>query len=236
MSFRGSTRVETKPKITAWSYSRLKCWLQCPLKAKLLYIDKLSEPESPQMLAGHVAHKQAEDYLNGKLTELPKDLEKFRVDYEGLRQHGRDNASSVFPEYAAAFREDLSQCGWFAKDAWLRVRFDVLVLNAAERHAVIIDLKTGQQRQEDRDQLSLFAFAAFLLFPEVDEVQTELWYSKNGGLVPMTYRRDGFIALRDQWLKKSAPMLADEEFLPTPNGLCGWCFARASNGGPCKFS
>ena len=44
-----------------WSYSRLTTWEQCPLKAKLKYIDGLKEPGSPAMDRGTAIHKDAEE-------------------------------------------------------------------------------------------------------------------------------------------------------------------------------
>lgn len=235
MAYTGSTREATKPQITSWSYSRLKTYLQCPFKAKCQMIDKLKEAESPQMLEGKRLHALAEDYLNNKLADVPEELKLFAEDYKALRDHSLANPGTVYVEHGAAFRKDLGMTEWYAQNAWLRVRFDVMVIND-DASAVIIDLKTGKRRQEDKDQLSLFALGAMLMFPLVEEVRTELWYSSDGALVNGVFVRSGFERLRDEWLGKAAPMLADTEFLPTPNQLCSWCAFSKLKGGPCPMA
>ena len=75
----------------------------------------------------------------------------------------------------------------------------------------------------------------FLLYPNIEEVGTELWYSKTGSLVKRIFYRAQFPKLQEEWAGRIEKMLADDQFLPTPNGLCGWCHWRKSNGGPCVF-
>lgn len=230
MAFHGSTRKASAPRLTSWSFSRLKTYLQCPYKAKLLYIDRMKEPESAPMLEGHRIHKLAEDFLKGIIEDVPEELELFAEDYYNLRDCG----SALYVESNAAFRKDLTPCDWFAKDAWLRAIYDALVVND-DGTAIVIDLKTGKMRREDSEQLSLFAFTILLKLPEINEVRTELWYAKGGELVSGDYTRTGFNAYREYWLSKVEPMLADTEFLPNPSALCRWCHFRKDNNGPCKF-
>lgn len=233
MTFRGSSHAHPNPsptRITAWSFSRLKTWLQCPLKAKLLFIDKLKEPESQAMADGQRIHKLAEDYLNHAFDTVPEELHSFGEDYKALRQAG-----GLLVEHPLAFKEDLTLCDWFAKDAWLRVRFDAFVLDKENRHACVIDLKTGKVRKEDEEQLSLFALAVFLAYPEIDEVQTELWYINHGHPAAQSYKRSHLDSLKTKWFGKAEQMLHDEQFLPTPSPLCRWCAWRKSNGGPCQY-
>jgi hypothetical protein len=239
MAYTGSNREETKPRITSWSFSSLKTWIQCPLKAKLTRIDRLKEPESPAMVEGQRLHLLAENYLNHKIAEVPHELKLFAEDYRALREHGEQHPGTVFAEMGAAFREDLTVCDWWAKDAWMRAKLDVLILNDDDT-AVVLDLKTGKPRRDDKDQLSMFAFAVMLLFPDVKEVRTELWYSTGGELVNGHFKREGihtgFEFLKQEWLGKAAPMLADTEFLPIPSPLCAWCSFSKLKGGPCTVA
>jgi RecB family exonuclease len=230
-AYRGANRVEeTTPRITAWSWSRAKTYSQCPFKLKCSAIDRIKEPESEAQLEGKRVHKLAEDFLLGRI-EFPKELAFFKDDYEALRNCGED----LKVEYPITFREDLSETTWFAKDAWLRVRFDAFVWND-DGTAVVIDLKTGKVRKEDLEQCELFALAVFLRYPEIEEVTSELWYTINGSAPSAVHSRKDLGILKAKWFGKAERMMADTEFLPTPNNLCGWCFFRKSNGGPCKFS
>jgi RecB family exonuclease len=231
-AFRGSSRPPTPEelKLTAWSYSRLKTWRQCPFKLKCSAIDRIKELESPQQLEGQRVHKLSEDYLLGREKKLPKELESFGEDYKALRQCG----NGLRVEFPLTFRADLSLADWFAKDAWLRVRFDALVLND-DGTCVAIDLKTGRKRPEDREQLSLYAYALFTAFANMQTVQTELWYVPGGEVVADSFERKDYARYKAFWEGEGAKVLAEREWLATPNGLCAYCHHRKSNGGVCQF-
>ena len=235
MAYTGSTREATKPQITSWSFSKYKQWRTCPLKCKLATIDKLKEPESQPIINGNLAHKAQEDYINGASPEVPEVLKLFADDYRAMREHSLANPGTVFAEFGAAFKENLAPCDWWARDAWLRVKLDVLILNE-DNTAFVQDLKTGSKRAEDSEQCELFAMAVFLLHPTVEEVRSELWYSKDGALISAVHVRSNLEHLIAKWREATAPMLADTEFLPLPNKFCGWCHYRKSNGGPCELS
>ncbi len=228
MAFRGSSNSGSLGRITAWSYSRLKTWKQCPYKLKLTAIDRLREPESEPQVEGQRTHKAAEDYLNGERQDVDDALKLFAEDIAAMREAGAQ------PELRLAFRRDLTVTTWFSGDAWLRVIFDVFIQNGAA--AVYVgDLKTGKPRIEDRDQLELFALAAFIFMPDVQEVDTELLYTKLGKPVPQRFERSDMARLKTKWFAEAEPMLNDTEFLPNPTQLCKWCSFRKENGGPCKF-
>jgi RecB family exonuclease len=65
-------------KITSWSFTRYNTYSQCPAKAKFKFIDKLKEPDSPQMQRGTDIHKLAENYVKGEIVRLPKELVLFK--------------------------------------------------------------------------------------------------------------------------------------------------------------
>jgi hypothetical protein len=230
-AYRGAARSGNEPvqQITAWSYSRLKTWLQCPFKLKCSAIDRIKEPESEAQVEGKRIHKLAEDFLLGRI-EFPKELAFFKDDYEALRNCGED----LKVEYPITFREDLTETSWFAKDAWLRVRFDGYVWND-DHTAALLDWKTGKPRKEDDDQMSLFALAAFLADSELLEVTVELWYTKTGKITTAVYERKQLPEIKKRWFDAAKKMMSDTEFLPLPGPLCAWCHHRKSNGGVCAF-
>ena len=48
-----------------WAYmspSRLNCWLACPLKFRLVYLDGLRSPTTPALFLGKVVHAALEAY------------------------------------------------------------------------------------------------------------------------------------------------------------------------------
>lgn len=231
MSYTRSSRAGevVPPRIKAWSFSRLKDWTQCPFKIKCSAIDRLPQPETPQMLGGKRVHKAAEDYIKGVRKDVDPALKHFANDLQQMRCAG------AMAEVQVAFAEDLQPANWFGSNAWLRVIYDVFIAND-DASCYVGDWKSGKQRPEDKEQLELFALSVFLSFAEVKTVHTELLYTTTGATLPQTFERQELDDLKAKWFGKAAPMLADTEFLPRPNGLCGWCHYRKSNGGPCIHS
>lgn len=226
--------------ITAWSYSRLRTYRQCPKKARFLYVDKLKEPESEPMAEGTRVHSAAEHYLKGTRKDLdPVLAEHFRPDFDALlkkRKFLRIEAEICF---ALGWR----LVSWFAKDAWCRIKIDALLVeNGVAR---VIDYKTGKEKDEDLDQLDLYAIAVFELEPTVQEVHVELWYTQTGAIAPCDpkdptkapppYKRSQLAALKKKWEKAPKAMLADRTFAEKPSKLCDYCFfgqAGKAKGGP----
>jgi hypothetical protein len=225
-------------KFLAWSYSRWHDYQQCPLKAKLKYLDKITEPENPAMARGSAIHKLAEDYLKGVRRTLPKELKAFGELLRGLKKN-----KHLKVEESWAFDGKWGLASWFGKECWCRVKMDVAsptLVGQVFKKLQVIDWKTGKLNPEHQEQLGLYALAGLLQFPDVEEVETVLAYVDQPitiGVNPVTktYTRQDLPALKKEWEKRVGPMMRDTKFAPRPNDKCRWCHYRASNGGPCKF-
>lgn len=235
---------------TAWSYSRLRDYEQCPLRAKLKYIDKLPEPESPAMVRGKEIHSLAEGYIKGTIRRIPKELKNFEALFKELRKALAKDSYPVYVENQFAVNSEWESTGWFDRDCWLRLVTDVtyiqMVLNQDTTlyapHAWVIDWKTGKNDDRMRDsyeeQLELFALGTFIRFPNVHVVHPALHYLDDGSTyVPEVgrYERNQLEKLQKKWFKKAKPMMNDRKFAPKANNGCRWCPYRKENDGPCKF-
>lgn len=219
--------------ITAWSYSRYADYKQCPLRFKLKYIDKLQEPGSPAMERGSAIHKEGEQYLIRKVRprKVPAAYKHFAEEMEQLHR------LNPLVEQQWGFRRDWTPTGWFGGDTWLRIVCDVVV-KYDDNTVDLIDFKTGRRYETNREQVELFSCAPFLKWPEVEEVQTRLWYldqdRDNEDL--RTYKRKDFEKIKADWEKKIIPMFKDKRFAPTPNQKCRWCNFSKDKGGPCPYN
>jgi len=231
------TKVIAAKQLTAWSYSRLSTYQTCPAKAKYQFIDKMVSAPNEAMARGSQIHTLSEQYVNGALKTLPKELESFTAEYKHLRklwgQRNKPGKPQVFAELQWGFNKDWVVCEWFGKACWLRVVIDIMVDSDTEMD--VIDVKTGQVRDEHKEQLSLYAAAAFSKSPSVEKVNTKLWYVDKGIEVVETYERELHEAQIKQWNKAAKPLLSDRNFAPKPSGLCRWCDFSVSKGGPCKY-
>ena len=125
-------------KVKAWSFSSIKRFEQCPAAIKYGKVDKIQEPSNPAMERGNAIHKEAENYIQGFIDELPKSLAKFPDYYQYMRDEFTAGRAIVEEDWA--HRIDWSECGWKDGDAWYRGKLDVFILEN-ETSAVIIDHK-----------------------------------------------------------------------------------------------
>lgn len=234
-------------QITSWSFSRYQLWKQCPLKARLKFIDRLPEPGSAAMDRGSEIHKGIEDYIKGLITRVNKDWNPklFGVLLKDIKSKRKRDIESVTVEDTWAFRADWSETtfdDW--NNCWLRVKVDCSVVGGTEDNVVIdiYDWKTGRYRPNDEMsyamQLDLYALGALTLYRDIKEVavKPQLIYIDEGVQhSPATYTKTDLPRLRKEWEARVKPMLADMKFAPKPNNLCRFCHYRAGNGGPCKF-
>lgn len=219
--------------VDAWSYSRYADYKQCPLRFKLKHIDKKKEPGSAAMQRGSGIHTEGELYL--KAAKQPKKVpDSYRHFKDEMTQlHGLN----PMVEQQWGFTKSWTPTGWFGADTWLRIVCDVVV-KYDDNTVDLIDFKTGRKYDTNEDQVELFSCAPFLKWPEVDEVQTRLWYldQEDDNEVLRTYTRVEFEGIRKKWEKNIVPMFKDKRFAPTPNEKCRWCSFSKDKGGPCPYN
>jgi len=175
--------------IKAWSYSRYNTYKQCPLKAKLKFVDKLEEPKNDAMARGIEIHNKCEDYIKGKLKRLPKELKLFGDAFRDLKARFKKKVPAMVVEDMWAFTVDWDETQWnnWAK-CWVRIKLD-LAYFVEENVLDITDFKTGKFRpmmNEDYiEQLELYALAALLTYPQKDLiVKPRLMYLDAGVVYP----------------------------------------------------
>ena len=233
--------------IKAWSYSRWNTYNNCPAQANYKFVLKWPVPDQgviPAIERGIGFHSHMEKIVAGVVPEKPADLERMKT-YEAefktkvpklfKKEIAEAKKGKPITEAEWTFRNDWSHTGWFAKDAWCRVKTDLAF--HGKKELVIVDHKTGRKNSDHLTQLSLYALAGFLKFPSIDHIGARLWYLDHGpDAMPMeSYERDELPHMIDSWEERTAPMLRDTVFIPTPNNGCRWCDFSASKGGPCKF-
>lgn len=225
-------------KITAWSYSRFTTWRECPLRAKLKFIDKRPEPQGDAASRGDTIHKLADSYVKNPKFALPEELKLFKQEFVVARK------ANAIGDLSLTYRKDWSKTVWNDwNGAWLRIKVDMLVPPSKKKKNVeIVDFKTGKIKDDYTEQTELYAIGGFLEYPEVDIVRTGLWFLDHGVMVGADaekptgiYKRAELPKLIKLWEKKVFPMLNATAFPPTPGIQCRWCSFAKSKGGECKF-
>lgn len=228
------------PRITAWSYSRWSTYSECPFKAKLKFVEKLKEPSSKAMERGSEIHTHAEQFVKGEQKRVHETLTLFSKEFRSLKKR------KALAEHDVTFRKDWSQTTWNDwNEAWVRIKIDALVPPNKQNVVEVIDYKTGKPKDGYDAQLELYAVAGFLVYPQAEQVRTNLWYLDHGVIHGADslrnpgsegiYTRDMLQKLINGWERRVKPMLADTVFSPRPGPYCSWCHFRKANHGPCKF-
>jgi len=219
--------------VRAWSYSALAQYETCPAQYKYARIDKLPQPEVPAFKRGNRIHKEAEDYVVGKIKEVPQSCITFEDQFKQLRD--LDKEAELFVEQEWGFDRNWGRSGWRDwNKTWLRGKVDVGVLYG-DNEATIIDHKTGQLYETNEDQIELFALTVMCRFPEITMVDTRLWYLDSGVEIDREFFGKDREKLKKKWEQKVAPMFQDEKFPPRPNFKCKWCPYSQRKGGPCQY-
>lgn len=237
-----ATRRPAAKNFTSWSFSRFMDYRGCPAKAKYKHLEKLPEPKSDAMERGIAIHGLAEDYTNGKIARIPKELKLFKDEFKMLK--GRQ--IKIVEENWAWTKDFAAETAWDNwTGAWTRIKLDAAYVDVDRNVLVPIDHKTGkcrpQKQAEYELQLQLYGLAGLLRFPDVAAAEPQLWYLDEGVTWPPAdepaerYERKDVEKLRKIWVKNVTPMLNDTSFKPKPGDACRFCHYKKANGGPCKF-
>lgn len=229
-----------KPKelgdVKAWSYSALKVFEECPYRTYISRVKGVKEPSGPAADRGTQIHQLAEDYVNGTIGELPKELKKFKDEFEELRELFIDAKVELEGEWG--FDLDWAPVGWMQKETWARIKLDALV-QEDETSARVIDYKTGKKWGNEiahGQQGLLYAIGTFFRYPQIEFVQTEFWYLDKGETTKKSYTREQAMVFAPGFHSRAIKMTTETEFSPTPSkDSCRWCSFRQGDEPECQW-
>ena len=202
-------------KRRSWSNSTLGLYEQCAHKYMYIKVAKIPEPQSYALTKGLAAHDIAENYLLGKIDDVPGVLNKFSKEFIKLRE------LNARPEEALTFNDkwELIPDGWNNPEAWLRMKLDARIDN------YIVDFKTGRHYDEHKHQARLYANTHMMRTGD-ESATVEFWYLKTGEV--RTYEFDNSTLEEDKahWQDRVDVMMADKTFEPKKNDWCKYCYVQ----------
>ena len=155
----------------AWSFSRITSYEQCPRKFWHESVGKtIPFEETEDMTYGKDWHKGAELFIK-RGAKLPLNMRH----WEPILQKFKDAPGEKVVEQQIALNASWQPVEWYAKDAWLRVKSDLTILNGDQ--GVQIDYKTGKQK-DDFTQLRLNSAVTFHLAPELKTIKHGFLWTK----------------------------------------------------------
>lgn len=230
--------TQPKPQINAWSFSRWATYQKCPFKLKCQAIDRIPEKKGPALIRGQEIHDEAENFVKGRLRTMPNSLRNFREEFNKLKKRYKDGTCKAEDMLCFDKNWNYMPGAKFEPSIWCRIKKDATILLPEERHAILVDYKTGKVQPEPYwEQMDLYGLGT-LLTEDVDSVSVQLWFLDHGVIQPdeadIEYTQDDVPRLKKEWNSRTKKMLSDRRFDPKPGDECRWCSFAASKGGPCK--
>ena len=222
------------------SFSRLQNFEKCKYLAKLMYFDKIPEPERPLPAGksehandrGNRIHDAAEMYVKGGVELIPE-LTKFESEFNVLRDLHKEGRVSLEGEWAVNL--EWEPVAWSSDDAWCRMKLDALVLSKDKLHARVIDYKSGKRHGNEikhTEQGQIYQLATFLRYPDIQDITVEFWYTDLGETDIKNYSRIQGVQYFNKYNSRLLAISSATEFPPNPNAFsCRWC---PYNGNACE--
>ena len=204
----------------AWSFSVLDMFETCRKKYYHLKVAKdHKDADNSAAIDGKFAHNAMFERVI-KAVPLPISLRQ----YEKIAAKFAGAAGDKHGEMKLALNNKFEPRDFFAKDVWVRVVVDLLIVRG--NTAILVDWKTGK-RKERYDQLELAAAVLSRYMPEIDEFKLVFVWLKDQEISPPVVVRKN--DMRSIWLKllprvkKITEAIKVTNFPASPSGLCGWC-------------
>jgi hypothetical protein len=210
--------------MTAWSYSSIKTFEQCPKKYYHLRVAKDVKDEPGEAADyGTAVHLAAEEYIRDG-TPIPDKFAFMRPIVEQLAAlPGEKHCELKLGVTKASWGYD--PCGFFDKEVWYRGIVDLLVIDGDR--AWMIDYKTGKNaKYADMKQLDLMAGAIFVKYPQVQKIKSALLYVVSNDFIKKTHRReelDSYMTVFEGQLDRLETAMDNGVFNAKSGPLCGWC-------------
>jgi RecB family exonuclease len=207
-----------------WSPSALETFGNCPEQYHHRYVlkDLPEEERSAEQVYGERVHEAFADRQRPKRTKLPADL----ATHEPFMQALAAQPGWVYVEHKVALAKSLEPCEWDDESVWCRMIIDYLRVDPTERHAWIVDYKTGKAHSKFR-QLIIYALWVFQAFGYVDTIHAMFYWTKDRTTTRMIYSRNEISELWDELvadLRQYREAFRSNTWQLRQSGLCnGWC-------------
>lgn len=163
-----------------------------------------------------------ENALRTSADRLPKELDRFKPMVQALR----NAKGKKYIEHQLALTAKYQGCDWFSPNAYWRTIYDFINV-APLSHS--IDWKTGKIKDKATDQLKFSSAAAFLNWPEIEEIKNCYVWLDYPDAPPTTlhYTRKDLKDIMDEFEERVEVvkiMYETNSWEPTPSDyICKWC-------------
>ena len=210
--------------MTAWSYSSIKTFDQCPKKYFHLKVAKdVKDTPGEAAQYGTDFHEAAEMFIKDG-TPIPPKFERYASVVEALASF----PGQKHTELKLGVRKTdtgFEPCGFFDKDVWYRGIVDIVIIDGWNAH--MVDYKTGKNaKYADMKQLDLMAGAVFIHFPDVLRIKSGLAFVVSNEFPKKTHVRTELSSYMHVFQDQLYMLEQAEEhdvWNAKTSPLCGWC-------------
>lgn len=210
--------------MTAWSYSSLNTFKQCPKKYYHLKVAKdVKDKGSTATVYGQEVHTAAEEFIrDGK--KVPKKFSFMDPVLNSLNNIEGEKHCELRLGVAKT-DEGYKPTGFFAGDVWWRGIADLVIINGDIAHS--LDYKTSKNaKYADTKQLDAVAAALFIHFPKLKTIKSALAFVVSKDFIKKTHTATDV----ERYFKTFQPDLERLEgaqesgvWNAISSPLCGWC-------------
>jgi len=207
-----------------WSPSALETFKNCPKQHHHRYVlkDLPEEEKSAEQIYGERVHEAFADRQRPIHRKLPADL----AAHESFMQQLAAQEGVAYVEHKAALAKSSQPCEWSDEDVWCRMIIDYLRVDAKNRHATIVDYKTGKSHNKF-NQLMIYALWVFQNFRYVETIDVMFYWTQTRTTTHKTYSD---LQADELWgsligdLRQYRDAFRSNTWQMRPSGLCnGWC-------------
>lgn len=200
------------------SPSKLSTYETCPRQYEAKYITKEVRFQSNAHADfGNAVHKNIEDYLLGK-GELAQRLIPMKEIFD------KHAPKLIATERKMGMTVNGKPAPMYGNGSWINCITDAAYQSEDKSHILIIDWKTGKNREADiQADMNKIIVAAH--HPEAKKIDTAFVHLFHGGIIHQEYV-PGVTKLPQIYGKimRLERATRERQFEPTPNGLCkAWC-------------
>tara|TARA_R110000796_G_scaffold112651_1_gene224268 strand:+ start:193 stop:879 length:687 start_codon:yes stop_codon:yes gene_type:complete len=178
---------------TAWSYSSIKTFDQCPRKYFHLKVLKdVKDSGSDATIYGQEVHKAAEDYVKDG-TPIPEKFAYVRGVVDTIKRM-EGHKYTELKLGVSKTEEGYAPCKFLGKDVWWRGIADVVVIRGDVAYS--LDYKTSKNaKYADTKQLDLVAAGLFVHFPHLKKVKSGLLFVVSNEFI----KKDHYVEQKDAY-------------------------------------
>jgi CRISPR/Cas system-associated exonuclease Cas4 (RecB family) len=210
--------------MSAWSYSSLKTFQQCPKKYYHLKVAKdVKDDGSEATIYGKELHKVAEDYVRDNVP-IPERFKFIQKTVDALKNIPGEKHTEIELGVTNTGGK-LSACGFYDKNAWYRGIADLLIINGDEGY--LVDYKSSKNaKYADLKQLDLLAAAVFIHFPDIKSLKSALIFVVSNEFVNKEHNSQHKLAYFEHVrfdLERLEVAMKTGVWNAVSSPLCGWC-------------